>query len=81
MGVEFCGEYILRIDTPERYCFSSAYSSHGNRLDGVKPEYDKVQLSRKYGAGDVIGCGIDWVNERYFFSLNGDKHGKFFYPI
>jgi len=73
MGVGFCGEHILESDIPETYCFSSVYFSWGSCLQGAKPSYKKVDCGPKYSSGDIIGCGIDWEREIYFFTLNGQK--------
>jgi hypothetical protein len=29
-----------------------------------------------YGKGDTIGCGIDWINDRIFFTKNGSMIGS-----
>jgi hypothetical protein len=77
MGIGFCGEYILENNIPATYCFSSAYFSNGTCLQGTKPSYKTVDCGPKYSSGDVVGCGIDWKRESYFFTLNGQKHSKF----
>jgi hypothetical protein len=76
MGIGFCGEHILQSNTPEVYRFSSVYFSTGDCLLGTKPPYN-WDSSPKYSSGDIVGCGIDWNSESYFFTLNGQKHGKF----
>ncbi|KAF8539827.1 hypothetical protein BDD12DRAFT_909826 [Trichophaea hybrida] len=74
MGVGICGEHILQNNVPYRYCFASVYFSRGKCLQGTKPYYDTVDCGPKYSSGDVVGCGIDWKSESYFFTLNGQKH-------
>jgi len=77
MEVGFCGEYILESEFPTRYCFASAYFSGGTSLRGTKP-YKTVDCGPKYSSGDIVGCGIDWKSESYFFTLNGQKLSKFY---
>jgi hypothetical protein len=77
MGVGFCGEYILESNIPATYCFASAYFSSGTCLQGTKPPYETVDCGTKYSSGDIVGCGIDWKHDSYFFTLNGQKHGRF----
>jgi hypothetical protein len=31
-----------------------------------------------YGCGDTVGCGVDWVREKVFFTLNGQCLGDAF---
>jgi hypothetical protein len=76
MGVGFCGEHILQNSVPNKYCFASVYFSGGTCLQRTKPHYYKVDCGPKYSKGDVVGCGIDWKSESYFFTLNGQKHSK-----
>jgi hypothetical protein len=30
----------------------------------------------EFGKGDIVGCGVDWQSEAYFFTLNGQFLGK-----
>jgi len=32
-----------------------------------------VSYGKKYGEGDTVGCGIDWGNSQFFFTLNGKQ--------
>jgi len=77
MGVGFCGEHILPGNDPHSYCFASAYSSDGTCLLGTKPPYGSDYYRPKYSSGDVVGCGIDWKSESYFFTLNGKVQCKY----
>jgi len=27
----------------------------------------------KYSKGDIVGCGIDWGNSQFYFTLNGKQ--------
>ncbi|KAF8533475.1 hypothetical protein BDD12DRAFT_898909 [Trichophaea hybrida] len=73
MGVGFCGEHILQNNVPDHYCFSSAYFSSGTFLLGTKLDYNRFYYGSEYSSGNVVGCGIDWKSESYFFTLNGQK--------
>ena len=33
---------------------------------------------QSYGCGDTVGCGVDWVREKIFFTLNGRSMGDAF---
>jgi Ran-binding protein 9/10 len=33
---------------------------------------------QNYGCGDTVGCGVDWVREKIFFTLNGRSMGDAF---
>ncbi|KAF8533302.1 hypothetical protein BDD12DRAFT_984533 [Trichophaea hybrida] len=74
MGVGFCGEHILQNHLPPTYCFSSAYYAGGFCLQGTKLNDNWENCGLEYSSGDVVGCGIDWKSESYFFTLNGEKH-------
>jgi hypothetical protein len=34
-----------------------------------------------YSKGDVVGCGIDWGNSQFFFTLNGKQLGESFCTV
>jgi hypothetical protein len=53
--------------------FSTAYFSNGSRRSGSS---DWEGYGPSYATSDVVGCGIDWETETYFFTLNGRKLGK-----
>lgn len=77
MGVGFCGEYILESEFPRTYCFAPAYVSDGTCLPDTMPYYWRVDCGPKYSSGDIVGCGIDWKRDCYFFTLNGQKQSRF----
>jgi hypothetical protein len=35
-----------------------------------------IPYGRAYSKGDIVGCGIDWGNLRFFFTLNGKRLGE-----
>jgi hypothetical protein len=75
MSVGFCGEY-----NPQRHfgwCFSSVYISTGVYSVASNFRGNRIDRGPEYSSGDVVGCGIDWANRSHFFTLNGQKHGKF----
>jgi len=53
---------------------SIAYHGDDGKLfgsgDGDEPPYGPT-----YTAGDVVGCGVDFVNDRIFFTKNGEFLG------
>ncbi|KAF8538308.1 hypothetical protein BDD12DRAFT_806234 [Trichophaea hybrida] len=70
LSIGFCGGHTLQTTHPGFYLFSSAYFSDGYRKSGSSGwEY----YGPSYSTSDVVGCGIDWETERYFFTLNGRK--------
>ena len=78
-GVGFSGDQVL-----ENSCmglgsfpFSGSYFGGGSVTWASASTWgvDSVGLG-KYKMGDVVGCGIDWTRDRYFFTLNGQKEGK-----
>ncbi|KAF8533003.1 hypothetical protein BDD12DRAFT_810530 [Trichophaea hybrida] len=70
LSIGFCGGHILQKEHPGFYLFSSAYFSDGDRKSGSS---DWEKYGPSYLTNDVVGCGIDWETERYFFTLNGRK--------
>lgn len=36
------------------------------------------RYGQSYGCGDTVGCGVDWVREKIFFTLNGRSMGDAF---
>jgi hypothetical protein len=74
LGIGFCGEHCQQNKELGLYRFSSAYFCNGSveYYDSFNPFYGPV-----YATGDIVGCGIDWETESYFFTLNGVKLGKF----
>ncbi|KAF8538251.1 hypothetical protein BDD12DRAFT_843318 [Trichophaea hybrida] len=70
LNIGFCGGHFLQTERPGYYIFSSAYFSNGYRKSG-SGGWEKY--GPNYATNDVVGCGIDWETERYFFTLNGRK--------
>ncbi|KAF8539842.1 hypothetical protein BDD12DRAFT_805017 [Trichophaea hybrida] len=68
--IGFCGGHFLQTKRPGFYLFSSAYFNDGYRNSGSSG-WEKY--GPNYATNDVVGCGIDWETERYFFTLNGRK--------
>eukprot|EP00549_Striatella_unipunctata_P023414 CAMPEP_0118706418 /NCGR_PEP_ID=MMETSP0800-20121206/20545_1 /TAXON_ID=210618 ORGANISM="Striatella unipunctata, Strain CCMP2910" /NCGR_SAMPLE_ID=MMETSP0800 /ASSEMBLY_ACC=CAM_ASM_000638 /LENGTH=319 /DNA_ID=CAMNT_0006608947 /DNA_START=223 /DNA_END=1182 /DNA_ORIENTATION=- len=66
-----------------------SYGYHGDD-GGVFHESGESQNHyEEFGAGDVVGCGIDYVRDKIFFTLNGkflgcaftlDTHDKLLFP-
>ncbi len=53
-----------------------SWGYHGD--DGRKfSDFEASELyGPTYGAGDVVGCGIDFMTKSAFFTKNGEKLGK-----
>lgn len=69
----FCGEFCdLGQAHPGWTLWSVGY--HGD--DGCIYEEDFAYSTRhRFGAGNTVGCGIDYFNEKYFFTLDGKVVG------
>jgi hypothetical protein len=73
MCIGFCGGLIVQAIPPGLNIFSTAYFSDGDCRSGSIHE---EKYGPSYATSDVVGCGIDWETETYFFTLNGRKLGK-----
>jgi hypothetical protein len=72
LGIGFCGECILHQDLPGSYGRSSAFYSNGSL--GRDDNWNTYGTT--YSKGDIVGCGIDWENSQFFFTLNGKQLGE-----
>jgi Ran-binding protein 9/10 len=54
--------------------FSWGY--HGNDGMTFTEGHRGLDYGPKFGKGDIVGCGVDWQTEAYFFTLNGQFLGK-----
>ena len=77
--IGFSGDHILENSQfgLGYFALSCSYSSDGVSAwtSTVGSEAREVGLGC-YKMGDVVGCGIDWIRGRYFFTLNGQREGK-----
>jgi len=48
--------------------YAGVYNSGFLRKDKEWIDYGKT-----YSKGDIVGCGIDWENSQFFFTLNGKQ--------
>lgn len=51
------------------------HGESGNRSNGSGKS---VTYGSSYGCSDVIGCGINYIDQCYFFTRNGKHQGKIF---
>ena len=77
--IGFSGDHIIEY-TPfwvGEFTFSCSYSLNGSGQWASASASNAYEVGLgEYKMGDVVGCGIDWARERYFFTLNGHKGGK-----
>ncbi|OCK74523.1 SPRY-domain-containing protein [Lepidopterella palustris CBS 459.81] len=74
IGIGFCNEDSPCIGMPGWGKGSWAYHGDDGKLFLEKGQ--GVQYGPTYGAGDVIGCGVDNENNEMFFTKNGVSLGK-----
>jgi len=67
--IGFCGECVLHQGMPGSYRHSLGYRGHGFLVR----DNDFNRYGEYYGKGDIIGCGIDWGNSQFYFTLNGKQ--------
>jgi len=67
--IGFCGECVLHRGLPGSYRRSSAYYSDGD----LRKDNNLVRYGKEYSRGDTVGCGIDWGNSQFYFTLNGKR--------
>ena len=85
IGIGLCGEFCdLTNAFTGWHIWSTGY--HGD--DGliverkiVERKYDtsydcKIQTDKKFKSGNTVGCGIDYSNGSYFFTLDGKEVGE-----
>jgi hypothetical protein len=78
--IGLCGEFSdLWKAVPGWRKFSAGYHSDlgATYEDVAYEESDHTDLGQTYGEGDVVGCGVDWKSEAYYFTYNGKFLRKF----
>jgi len=73
--IGFCGECVLHQSMPGSYHRSSAYYANGSLRKNTR----RFDYGNEYNKGDIVGCGIDWGNFLFFFTLNGRQLGTMRY--
>lgn len=86
-----CGEHpdlAIGFSTPEmvttRHVGHCTYSWGYLSTDGYKYHHSSrygQPYGSRYSAGDVVGCGIDWLRREIFFTLNGTHLGTAFTSV
>ena len=75
IGAGFCHEGSLSVGMPGWVEGSWAY--HGDDGNLFLERGRGVQYGDTYGAGDVVGCGVDSKKNQLFFTKNGEYLGKY----
>jgi Ran-binding protein 9/10 len=74
VAIGVCGEFA---DLNRSLCGQKLHSVGYHSIDGciydfsVGLDADEIDGNQSYGKGDVVGCGIDWNTDEFFFTLNG----------
>jgi Ran-binding protein 9/10 len=74
IGIGFCSGHVCidAILPGQRELTWGYHSDDGN----VYENGAEMKYGPKFGKGDIVGCGVDWQIEAYFFTLNGQFLGK-----
>ena len=74
----FCGEFCDQTQAhPGSNVWSVGYHGDDGGIFEEQSRKPRYMTGRKFGAGDTVGCGIDYSKEEYFFTLNGRIVGTF----
>jgi len=74
VGIGFCGENVSLYRTfPGWAKFSWGYHGDDGKVydNGTGKDYGP-----NFGKGDTVGCGVNWQDEAFFFTLNGKFLGE-----
>jgi hypothetical protein len=74
VAIGVCGEFA---DLCRSLCGQKLHSVGYHSTDGsicdfsADLDFDDINGNQPYGKGDIVGCGIDWNTDEFFFTLNG----------
>jgi hypothetical protein len=74
VAIGVCGEFA---DLNLSLCGQKLHSVGYHSIDGCIYDFsggldsDDIDGNQPYGKDDVVGCGIDWDADEFFFTLNG----------
>ena len=74
IGIGFCSQYALVSEMPGwDTAYAPTWGYHGDDGEKYEPSGKSVgaPYATKYGPGDVIGCGIDFVHGSIYYTKNG----------
>lgn len=56
--------------------YPGSWGYHGDDGNFFDQKEDGQKYGPTYGAGDVVGCGVDFVDRSAFFTKNGQHLGN-----
>ena len=77
--IGLCGEFADLVDAHPGWRYQSLgyHSDDGTIFEGeTDHDYHTMSTDQKFGENDVIGCGVDWEHESYYFTFNGKLFSK-----
>lgn len=76
-----CFADIVRHERPDQqWPHGASYGYHGDDGRCFAEDRKLDQQWPMFTAGDVVGCGVEWGQNRIFFTLNGTRLGEFAAP-
>jgi hypothetical protein len=75
VNIGFCSAHACIYRTlPGKRIFTWGYNSHNGYV--FEDNRGGMAYGPKFGKGDIVGCGVDWQIEAYYFTLNGQFLGN-----
>ncbi|KAI0854581.1 hypothetical protein F4860DRAFT_499045 [Xylaria cubensis] len=83
VGIGLCGEFVDMSDGfPGWLAMAPSTGYHGD--DGLMHDFELIHPNstpRPFGAGDTVGCGIDWDQGCVYYTKNGECVGRIKTPM
>lgn len=72
--IGLCGEFADLLEAlPGWHPFSLGYhSDSGCAYEEIADDGHELECGPKFGNGDIVGCGVNWNTESYYFTRNGE---------